>query len=72
MNQKKLLLTAQSALCVLLAIMLAASAIGIFREGLLLKAADPLSPIYTREKVLAALVGVELGKRKVVTHHHGK
>ena len=58
MNQKKLLLTAQSALCVLLAIMLAASAIGIFREGLLLKAADPLSPIYTREKVLAALVPV--------------
>ena len=58
MNQKKLLLTAQSALCVLLAIMLAASAIGIFREGLLLKAADPLSPIYTREKVLAALVPI--------------
>lgn len=34
--------------------MLAAAAIMIYRDGLVLKAADPLSWIYTREKVAAA------------------
>ena len=55
MNRKKVLLTAQSILCVILAVMLIAAALGIYREGLAQKAADPLSWIYTREKAAAAL-----------------
>lgn len=55
MNRKKLLLILQSVLCVALAGLLAAAALGIYREGLGLKAADPLSWIYTREKAGAAL-----------------
>ena len=55
MNQKKILLTIQTVLCVLLTLMLAAAVIRIFREGLLLKAADPLSPVFNRERVEAAL-----------------
>ena len=55
MNKKKMLLTAQSALCVIIAVMLIAAVLGICREGLVLKAADPLSRIYTREKAAAAL-----------------
>lgn len=55
MNKTRIFLIIQSVLCILLAVMLAAAAIGIYREGLVLKAADPLSWIYTREKVAAAL-----------------
>ena len=55
MNKKKILLTAQTVLCVVIAVMLAAAALGIYREGLALKAADPLSWIYSREKAAAAL-----------------
>ncbi len=55
MNRKKLLLILQSVLCVALAVMLAAAALGIYRDGLAQKAADPLHWIYTREKAGAAL-----------------
>ena len=55
MNKTRLFLIIQSVLCILLAGMFAAAAIGIYREGLVLKAADPLSWIYTREKAAAAL-----------------
>ena len=55
MKKKKLFLIAQSVLCVALTAMLAAAALGLYREGLALKAADPLSWIYTREKVIAAM-----------------
>ena len=55
MNRKKALLAAQSVLCIILAVMLITAALGIYREGLSEKAADPLSWIYTRAKVAAAL-----------------
>lgn len=58
MNRKKALLIAQSILCVILAVMLITAALGIYREGLAQKAADPLSWIYTREKASAALRSV--------------
>ncbi len=45
----------QSVLCVILVVMLILAVLGIYREGLGLKAADPLSWIYTREKAAAAL-----------------
>ena len=53
--KKKLFLIVQSILCIALVVLLAASAIGIYRSGLVLKASDPLSWIYSREKAAAAL-----------------
>lgn len=50
MTEKKLYLILQSVLCVLLAVLLAASAVSIYREGKARKAEDPMEPIYTREK----------------------
>ncbi len=58
MNKKRLFLIVQSVLCVLLVVALVASAINIYQVGLAEKAADPLSSIYTREKVAAVLLGV--------------
>ncbi len=55
MGKKKIYLILQSALCVVLAAMLAAATVAIYRDGLALKAADPLSWIFTREKAAAAL-----------------
>jgi len=55
MDRKKVLLTTQSILCVILVGMLIMAVLGIYREGLGLKASDPLSLIYTREKAAAAL-----------------
>ena len=55
MNKNKVYLIVQSVLCVVVCAMLAAAAIMIYRDGLALKAADPLSWIYTREKVAAAV-----------------
>ena len=55
MDRKKILLTTQTLLCVILVVMLIMAALGIFREGLGLKAADPLIWIYSREKAAAAL-----------------
>lgn len=57
-NKNKVYLIVQSVLCVVVCAMLAAAAIMIYRDGLAQKAADPLSWIYTREKVAAALVPV--------------
>ena len=56
MDRKKLLLICQSALCVLTAVILSVAAIKICVDGLALKAADPLSQIYTREKAVKALL----------------
>ncbi len=58
MNRTKIFLIVQSVLCIILVVLLAAAAIGIYRQGLAVKAADPLSPIYTRQKAAAALVPV--------------
>jgi hypothetical protein len=55
LNRKKVFLTAQSILCVILAVILITAALGIYREGLVQKASDPLSWIYSREKAAAAL-----------------
>ena len=58
MNRTRIILIVQSVLCVLLAVLLAAAAFGIYRQGLAAKAADPLIWIFTREKASAALVPV--------------
>ena len=50
MTEKKLYLILQSVLCVLLVILLAASALSIYREGRAQKAEDPMASIYSREK----------------------
>lgn len=50
MTEKKLYLIVQSVVCVLLVILLAASAVSIYREGKARKAEDPMESIYTAEK----------------------
>ena len=55
MNKSRLFLIVQSVLCIILVVMLAVAAIGIYREGLALKATDPLSWIYTCDKAAVAL-----------------
>ena len=57
-KQKKWLLILQSVLCVVLVVMLIVAALGIYRSGLAVKATDPLSWIYTREKAAQALTPV--------------
>ena len=57
-NKNKVYLIVQSVLCVVVCAMLTAAAVMIYRAGLAQKAADPLSWIYTREKVAAALAPV--------------
>ena len=56
MNKKKVFLTLQSVLCVVFTVMLAAVAIEMYREGLALKATDPLSWIFTRKKAAEAFI----------------
>lgn len=51
MKKRKIFLLLQSALCVALALLLAAAAFGICREGLADKADNPLAPIYTPERI---------------------
>ena len=51
MTRIKVYLAIQAALCVLLTVLLAASAVSIYREGEARKAEHPLEPIYTREIV---------------------
>ncbi len=50
MTEKKLYLTLQSVLCILLVILLVASTLSIYREGKAQKAEDPMASIYSREK----------------------
>ena len=50
MAEKKTYLIVQSVLCVLLCVLLAASAVSIYREGVAHRAEDPMASIYTREK----------------------
>ena len=54
-TKKKVLLYLQSALCLLLVVMLAAGAIGIYRQGIAEKQENPLAWVYTREKAAQAL-----------------
>ena len=51
MTEKKLYLVLQSVLCILLVILLAASAVSIYREGKARKAENPMEWVYTREAV---------------------
>ena len=60
MKKRKLFLTIQSVLCVLLAVLPLSAAARILREGLARKEADPLAWIYTRERVIKALYPVLL------------
>ncbi len=55
MKVKKILLLAQSVLCIVLVVMLCAGTIGIYRTGIAEKQANPLAWVYTREKAAAAL-----------------
>ena len=45
MTKNRILLIAQSLLCVVLVIMLASSAIGIYREGIAEKSENPLASV---------------------------
>ena len=58
MTEKKLYLILQSALCILLVILLAISAVSIYREGRARKAEDPMEWIYTREKTAEKFVSI--------------
>ena len=55
MSKHKFFLLAQSLLCVLLVLLLAAAVIGLYREGAALQAEDPLHWIFTRESLGARL-----------------
>ena len=52
---RKAYLILVSVVCVLLAVLLAAGAIGIFQEGSVRREKDPTEPIYTPENVAKAL-----------------
>ena len=59
MNRNRIILVLQAVVCVLLAVLLAAGAVCICRDGLARRAEDPLESVYTPEKaagVLAAAV----------------
>ena len=58
MSKQKLFLLAQSILCVLLVLLLAAAVIGLYREGVSLQAEDPLHWIFTRETAAARLAPI--------------
>ncbi|MCR5137940.1 MAG: hypothetical protein K6C12_12790 [Oscillospiraceae bacterium] len=51
MTDKKLYLILQSVLCILLVVLLAGSAVSIFREGSAQKAENPMEWIFTPEKI---------------------
>lgn len=51
MDRRRIFLIAQSAMYIVLAVMLSAAAIGIYREGFALKAENPLAWTFSREKV---------------------
>ncbi len=55
MTRNRILLLLQSALCIVLVVMLASAAVGIYRTGIAEKQENPLAWVYTREKVAAAL-----------------
>ena len=58
MTREKAYLIVQSVICVLLAALLAAAAVGIYREGEIRTAENPQEPVYTREIVLDRLAGI--------------
>ena len=55
MNRNRMILVLQAAVCVLLAVLLAAGAVGICADGLARKAEDPLDNIYTPDHMAAVM-----------------
>ncbi len=55
MDRRRVFLIIQSAMYVLLAVLLSAAVIGIYREGIALKAENPLAWTFSREKVAECL-----------------
>ena len=55
MSKKKLFLAVLSVLCAVLTVLLIAAAVGIYREGAAIRAEQPLSWIYSREKAASGL-----------------
>ena len=53
-TRNKILLIAQALLCVVLVVMLAVSAVEIYRSGIAEKQENPLAWVYTREKAAAS------------------
>ena len=51
MNRRRIFLIVQSAMYILLAVMLSAAAIGIYREGIAMKVENPLAWTFSREKI---------------------
>ena len=58
MNKEKAYLILQSGICILLAVLLAIGAVGIYRDGTARQKEDPLSPVYTAEEVAEKLAAV--------------
>lgn len=56
MKRGRALLLLQTVLCVTLAVLLAAAALSIYREGSAEKADHPLAQIYTRERIASRLL----------------
>lgn len=55
MTRNKVMLLLQSALCIVLVVMLASAVIGVYKTGIAEKQENPLAWVYTREKVSTAL-----------------
>ena len=60
LSKQKVFLIVQSILCILTALLLAAAAVSIYREGAGLKAEDPLHWIFTREAAVQRLIPILL------------
>ena len=58
MNKKKVFLIIQSALCIVVTVLLAVCAVRLYREGAARRIVDPLSWIYTRESAASAICSV--------------
>ena len=58
MSKQKLFLLAQSILCVLLVLLLAAAVIGLYREGVSLQAEDPLLLLSLALTVIGLALGI--------------
>ena len=57
-NMKKICLFLQAAVCILLAVLLAAGAVGLYREGAARRAEDPTASVYTAENAAERLAAL--------------
>ena len=58
MTRSRIYLIAQAIVCILLAALLSASAIGLYRDGAARRAENPTESIYTRQRVAEALAPI--------------